>query len=190
MKRTRELPRWAAEALEPLVLVCTALAGPRAAALLGGLVAPIDTEAVELLETSERRPTPERHAGWVRAFQPPPGPLPASSDVPGRLGELLQARLVERGPVLAELESPEAPWVRWSSRLALEQRGADVASRHLDVAGGRRTGDAAWPGSRSSPPECLPSPQLPGRSISCAGRRGASPASNASLRDALAWPPS
>ena len=120
----RAPPHWAAGALEPLVLVSAALAGPRAPALLDGLVAPLDGEARGLLEVSDAQATPEQHARWLRVFRR--GPAPAASDIPGRLGALVRMRLADGGPVLAESETPTPAWVRWSSRLALEQRDADV----------------------------------------------------------------
>src|SRR5262249_58964589 len=53
MRRLARSPRWALEALEPLVLVSAVLAGPHARTLLDGLFAPLAAAAVTRLARLE-----------------------------------------------------------------------------------------------------------------------------------------
>jgi len=124
MRRRRPTPCWAVDAIEPMVLVTFAQAGPRASAMLSGLLSPLGETAGTLLATLRCQTAPELHARWMRAFRPAVRHAPPTADVPGRLGALVCARLTGRGPVLADWERSAPPWVGWSRRLALERREA------------------------------------------------------------------
>src|SRR5215472_11811100 len=100
MKGARPTPSWAVEALEPMVLVTLALAGPRAAALLAGLLTPLEAAASTLRVTVDGRATSELHARWLRAFRSARGQAPGVAVIPGRLGALVRTRLAFGRPVL------------------------------------------------------------------------------------------
>jgi len=170
-------PRWALEALEPLVLISAARVGPRARVLLDGLLAPLATAAGTQLAELEGEDTPALHARWAHAFRPERGRDRGAEDVPGRLGDLVRARLAGQVPVLAAVESPAPAWVRWANRLVLELQGSDCPRRpstqRLVPSSGR---EGKSPGGsllarlshRDSRP-CSPSLVRPGRSRSIGG---------------------
>jgi hypothetical protein len=177
MRRGRTPPGWALESLEALVLVSGALAGPRARALLEGLLAPLAAAAGTRLAALERQGTAEHHARWIRVFRPSPGDVDAAADIPGRVGNLVRTRLAGGGPVLAAVESPAPGWVRWSSRLALEQQASDApvrppARRHVPSSGrggSRPGGDLLARPSQGESCACSPSPVRHGWSRSIGG---------------------
>ena len=119
--RRPQAPRWAVGALEPLVLVCSGLAGARSPALLAGLLPALEQEARQLLATVDRQGELGRHASCLRVFRSRPTDHPTASDLPGRLGELVRARLGEPVCSLAEVSCAPGPWIAWSLRLALER---------------------------------------------------------------------
>ena len=170
-------PRWALEALEPLVLISAARVGPRARVLLDGLLAPLATAAGTQLAELEGEDTPALHARWAHAFRPERGRDRGAEDVPGRLGDLVRARLAGQVPVLAAVESPAPAWVRWANRLVLERQGPGCprrppSRRHVPSSG--RAGESpggdvlAWP-SHGDSRACSPSPVHPDRSRSIGG---------------------
>ena len=177
MRRRLLSPRCALEALEPLVLVSGALAGPRARTVLDGLFAPLAAAAVARLAELDRRDTSEKHARWMQVFGPVRGRGRTADDIPGSVGRLTRARLAGHAPQLEELAQPPPCWVRWSSRLAMERRGSDAplgppARRRVSSTGrerGRAGGRMLARASQEEPRACSPSLVRPVRSTSIGG---------------------
>jgi len=113
-RRSRRLPDRVRD-LEALVRTVAALDGPLAAGLLAGLPAQRQRSALALLQSVQRAPRAERHAGLVRAVAPDPIAPDLVEGIPGALGEAVR-RTLAPGAIADE----GGALVRWARRLARE----------------------------------------------------------------------